>query len=229
MDLLGSILNTMDKPPSVSSSDKARIKKHREQIENEKDKQKQQVKQLRQMAEQKINAFVQNNKETRLKFLPMNQLCRNVIRELAEDAGLVSHSFGVEEEDRYTMLFKKESPPCEDELNTLRAGEEWSLDKAEEIGKKRKLEQLQEVEDQKVTEFSKNFKPAHNYKEKYELIIGTEVAKDAARKTETNKQYGFVPSENKKDHRSIEETLADIRKKKQKVKESESSTEKVDA
>jgi hypothetical protein len=37
----------------------------------------------------------------------------------------------------------------------------------------------------------KNFKPAHNYKEKYQHIIGLESAKEAAKKTETNKQYGF--------------------------------------
>ena len=47
---------------------------------------------------------------------------------------------------------------------------------------------------------------------------GKEVAKDGAKATEINKQYGLVPRENKKDHRSIEQTLNDIRaKKKQKV------------
>ena len=65
------------------------------------------------------------------------------------------------------------------------------------------------------------------YLDKYERLLGkaTDVggAKDAARKTQMNKQYGFVPSENKKDHRSIEQTLADIRaKKKQKVQDESS-------
>jgi hypothetical protein len=44
-------------------------------------------------------------------------------------------------------------------------------------------------------QMSKNKKPqaepAKNYKEKYEHLIGKESALDAAKKTVTNKQYGF--------------------------------------
>lgn len=66
-------------------------------------------------------------------------------------------------------------------------------------------------------------------------MIGQDAALDAAKKTETNKSYGFgkfdgklmrllyvvflVPSENKKDVRSIEQTLADIKAKKRKLNE----------
>ncbi|XP_008487907.1 sperm-associated antigen 7 [Diaphorina citri] len=185
-------------------------------INKEKDREKEKLKQLRKMAEEKINDFVNNSQESRLQFEPMEQLYRNVIRDIAEDAGVISYSFGIEGEDRYVMLFKKQNPPSEDELATLRAGEEWNEDKAKEIAQKRKLEKLQEEDRQKVS-LPKNFKPAHNYKEKYQHIIGLESAKEAAKKTETNKQYGFVPSANKKDQRSIEQTLADIRKKKMKL------------
>lgn len=86
-------------------------------------------------------------------------------------------------------------------------------------------------------------KPKYNYKEKFQHLVGLEAAEQAARKTETNKSYGFgkfqhfslfiffnflfhilllVPSENKKDLRSIEQTLADIREKKRMKMESES-------
>lgn len=57
-------------------------------------------------------------------------------RDIAEDAGVISYSFGIEGEDRYVMLFKKQNPPSEDELATLRAGEEWNEDKAKEIAQK---------------------------------------------------------------------------------------------
>lgn len=86
-------------------------------------------------------------------------------------------------------------------------------------------------------------KPKYNYKEKFQHLVGLEAAEQAARKTETNKSYGFgkfqhfiififyflfhtlllVPSENKKDLRSIEQTLADIREKKRMKMENESS------
>lgn len=216
MDLLGSILNAMDKPPTLSSADKNKLKKQVEAANKERDQEKQNLKKLRSMAEEKINKFVNNNEETRLKFDPMEQIHRNVIRDIAEDAGIISHSFGIEGEDRYVMLFKKQNPPSEDELTTLRAGEEWNEDKAKEIAHKRKLDELDETDRQKLS-LPKNFQPTHNYKEKYQHIIGLESALEAAKKTETNKQYGFVPSANKKDQRSIEQTLADIRTKKMKL------------
>lgn len=214
----------MDKPPTLSLSDKTRIKNQKEAFNKAKDEEKGKLRQLRKMAGDKINEFLNNSQETRLKFDPMEQLHRNVIRDIAEDAGVISYSFGMEGEDRYAMLFKKQNPPTEDELITLRAGEEWNEEKAQELAQKRKLDQLVEEDKQKVS-LPKNFKPAHNYKEKYQHIIGLESAKDAARKTETNKQYGFVPSANKKDQRSIEQTLADIRKKKMKLTHNSDSTD----
>lgn len=54
------------------------------------------------------------------------------------------------------------------------------------------------------------------YKQKYAHLIGQEAALDAAQKTNVNKSYGEVPSENKKDQRSIEQTMADIKAKKMK-------------
>lgn len=34
-------------------------------------------------------------------------------------------------------------------------------------------------------------KPKYNYKEKFQHLVGLEAAEQAARKTETNKSYGF--------------------------------------
>lgn len=82
---------------------------------------------------------------------------------------------------------------------------------------------------------SEVFVPNSNYKDKYVHLIGQDAALEAAKKTESNKSYGFgnylqfflalipvinllhfplVPSENKKDIRSIEQTMADIQAKK---------------
>ena len=51
-------------------------------------------------------------------------------REVAEVAGLTSYSFGEEDFDRYTMLFKKESPPTEDEIAAYKRGEEYDEEAA---------------------------------------------------------------------------------------------------
>lgn len=56
--------------------------------------------------------------------------------EIAQDAGMVSYSFGEEGVDRYIVVYKKESVPSEDELNALRRGEEWNEEKAKQIAEK---------------------------------------------------------------------------------------------
>ena len=50
---------------------------------------------------------------------------------------------------------------------------------------------------------------------------GKETVKEAAKVTQVNRKYGFVSSENKKDQRSIEQTLADLRAKKKQKKDEE--------
>lgn len=48
---------------------------------------------------------------------------------------------------------------------------------------------------------------------------GNEQVKEATKVTQINRKYGFVSSENKKDQRSIEQTLDDIRAKKRQKKD----------
>lgn len=53
----------------------------------------------------------------------------------------------------------------------------------------RKEEQLDDQKNNKKKQ--EEFIPVSNYQTKYQHLIGLETAKEAARKTETNKQYGF--------------------------------------
>ncbi|XP_054273319.1 sperm-associated antigen 7 [Macrosteles quadrilineatus] len=212
MDLLGSILNSMDKPPSVSEKQKSLMKKQRDEMLKKQKAEKEKLKKFREEMDKKINVFLQDDKETRLRFTPMDQVYRGIIHDVAEVAGLMAQSFGEEGVDRYIILFKKEFPPSEDEITTLRNGEEWNEEKAKEIVMKRELENKLKAEE--ASRKPEKFVPNSNYKEKYQHLIGLDAALEAAKKTETNKQYGFVPSENKKDQRSIEQTLADLQAKK---------------
>ncbi|KAK3740264.1 hypothetical protein QZH41_017830, partial [Actinostola sp. cb2023] len=50
--------------------------------------------------------------------------------DVAEVAGLTTFSFGEEEVDRYVMLFKKEFPPPDEELEAYRNGEEYDPETA---------------------------------------------------------------------------------------------------
>lgn len=56
--------------------------------------------------------------------------------DVAEVAGMTAYSFGEEDVDRHIIVFKREYPPTEDELATLRNGEEWTEEKAKELARK---------------------------------------------------------------------------------------------
>ncbi|XP_012057988.1 PREDICTED: sperm-associated antigen 7 homolog [Atta cephalotes] len=217
MDLLGSILKSMDKPPSVNEKQKALMKKQREEFQKCQKAEAEKLKLFRQKVEEKINKFVQDDNAKEYKFPAMDQIYRSIIHDVAEVANILAYSFGEEGVDRYIMIFKKEHAPSEDQLNTLRKGEEWNEEVAKRLKEERERKAKEETEYAKSRKRKENFVPNSYYKDKYQHLIGKEAALEAARKTEANSSYGCVPSENKKDQRSIEQTLADIRAKKRRL------------
>lgn len=217
MDLLGSILNSMEKPPPVNNKQKALMKKQQEEYQKRQKAEADRLKTFRKRVEEKINKFLQDDAAKEYKFPAMDQIHRSIIHDVAEVANVWAYSFGEEGVDRCIMIFKREHAPTEDQLNVLRRGEEWNEEVAKRIQEER-LRQAKEEEELLHTKKTKdNFVPNSYYKDKYQHIIGKEAALEAARKTEANSSYGCVPSENKKDQRSIEQTLADIRAKRRKL------------
>lgn len=224
MDLLGSILNSMQKPPSVSEAQKKAIKKHKEALEKKQKEEKNILNKFCARVEEKINNFITDGTKPYLQFDPMDQMYRSVIRDVATTAGAQVYSFGQEGIDRYCVVYLKDKGPSDDELTVRRAGGIWDEEKAVEMAQRRiEMEKLAALENEE----EKNRKRKHGkeelsgtfYKQKYAHLIGQEAAIDAAQKTNMNKSYGEVPSENKKDLRSIEQTMADIKAKKVKKAE----------
>ncbi|XP_030561580.1 sperm-associated antigen 7 [Drosophila novamexicana] len=228
MDLLDSILNSMDAPPTTNEQQKTLIKKQREMVERMQNKQKEELLRFRKYVEERMGRFAKDDR-TYIEFQPLDKVHRSVIHEIAENGGFIAMSFGREDEDRHSVVYKKEHPPSEDEVTARRNGEGWSKDIAKEYSERRKERLAQEqslIDKQSTSEASSSaahsssadtsaeVKPTSNYKTKYAHLIGESAALQAARKTETNQSYGFVPSKNKKDMRSIEQTLADIKAKK---------------
>lgn len=230
MDLLDSILNSMQKPPSASEAQKNAMRKQKEAMENRQKEERNMINRFRKRVEDKISNFIKDGTKPHLQFEPMEQMYRSIIRDVAEIAGLQVFSFGQEGVDRYSIVYMKDNGPSEDELTVRRQGGVWDEDKAAEMAlqhfakKKQAALDLEEERNRKrkrgKEELSGTF-----YKQKYAHLIGQEAAIDAAQKTNVNKSYGEVPSENKKDQRSIEQTMADIKAKKMKKAE----TEKKDA
>ncbi|XP_012135824.1 sperm-associated antigen 7 homolog [Megachile rotundata] len=231
MDLLGSILNSMDKPPTVSDKQKTLLKKQKEEYQKFQRAEAEKLKVFREKVEEKINKFLRDDNAKEYKFPPMDQIHRSIIHDVAEVANVWAYSFGEEGIDRHIIIFKREYAPSEDQLNVLRRGEEWNEEVAKKLVEERERQAREEIENTKSKKRKDNFIPNSYYKDKYEHLIGKEAALEAARKTEANSSYGCVPSENKKDQRSIEQTLADIRAKKRKLeantKESECTNKSI--
>lgn len=58
-----------------------------------------------------------------------------------------------------------------------------------DVCKLQKVEEQQKEEDRKIK--SEAIVPNSNYKDKYAHLIGQDAALEAAKKTETNRSYGF--------------------------------------
>ncbi|EZA55953.1 sperm-associated antigen 7 homolog [Ooceraea biroi] len=227
MDLLGSILKSMDKPPTTSDKQKELMKKQREEYQKRQKVEAEKLKLFREKVEETINKFLQDDNAKDYKFTTMDQLHRSIVHDVAEVANVWAYSFGQEGVDRHIMIFKREHAPSEDQLNTLRKGEEWNEEVAKRLKEERARKAREEAEYAKSKKQKDDFVPNSYYKDKYQHLIGKEAALEAARKTEANSSYGCVPSKNKKDQRSIEQTLADIRAKKRKLEmNNETSSDK---
>ncbi|KAK0061191.1 sperm-associated antigen 7, partial [Biomphalaria pfeifferi] len=177
---------------------------------------------FKQKIQKRIHEFIKDGTQEKLKLEPMDKVLRAIVHDVAEVAGLASFSFGLEEDDRYVMLWKKEFAPSDEELLAYRKGEEWDPEKNKELQRQREVEEQLE-KDRKSNPYKDT--PSSNYRDKYKHLIGDEAAKEAARGLVSNSQYGFVPSKNKQDSRTIEQVLADTRaRKKQKVEHNPSQS-----
>uniref|UniRef100_A0A667H4D1 Sperm associated antigen 7 n=1 Tax=Lynx canadensis TaxID=61383 RepID=A0A667H4D1_LYNCA len=188
-DLLGSILSSMEKPPSLGDQESRR--KAREQaarLKKLQEQEKQQKVEFRKRMEREVSDFIQDSRQIKKKFQPMNKIERSILHDVVEVAGLTSFSFGEDDECRYVMIFKKEFAPSDEELESYRRGEEWDPQKAEE---KRKLKELaQRQEEEAAQQGPVVVSPASDYKDKYSHLIGKGAAKDAAHMLQANKTYG---------------------------------------
>lgn len=100
-------------------------------------------------------------------------------------------SFGIDGVDRYIVVYKKEHMPSEDEIQGRRNGEQWTEELAEEYAQRRERDLLAREQTAAESEETEDVEPKTNYKAKYVHLIGEDAALEAAKKTETNKSYGF--------------------------------------
>lgn len=236
MDLLDSILSGMEKPPTIRKpviKDKEKREKY-EKLQKERQeaakKEKEMLDSFRKDFSRKIKSFVttptnDDIKTYRLQLKPMNKFYRSIVREVCEteeyEQEIVVHSFGTEEVDRHCIVWKKGYEPCDDELRAMKLGVEYKPPKDDEVDE-------DDGESNNDQPQASTIDGKDKFWSKYEKIIGENASGvESARIVMPAKQYGCVPIENKKDQRSIEQMIDDIRKtKKQKIANDESDSNK---
>ncbi|KAM3820867.1 sperm-associated antigen 7 [Vipera latastei] len=211
-DLLGSILSSMEPPPRLDDREARRAKEQSARLRTLQEQEKRQKTAFRKRMEREVSAFLQESSEPRRRFRPMSKIERSILHDVAEVAGLASFSFGDDDDSRYVMLFKKEFSPCDEELEAYRRGEDWDPRQAEE--RRRAKEAAQRRAEEEALRGPAEATPPSDYKDKYSQLVGWVAVKDAAQVMEANKSYGCVPVANKRDTRSIEEAMNEIRAKK---------------
>ncbi|XP_042899584.1 sperm-associated antigen 7 homolog isoform X2 [Parasteatoda tepidariorum] len=189
MDLLGSILNSMEKPPSASTERNKMMQKQKKIMEKQQAAQKAKLNSFREKIEKEINEFIQDSQKQKHKFAPMDKVYRNIVHDVADIAGLCAFAFGEEEVDRYVMIFKKEHAPSDEELAAYRKGVEYDPQKAKELALQKEKERLQELEESKTRKQQAG--PVNNYAAKYEKLVGSDAGIAAAKIATPNKQFGF--------------------------------------
>jgi hypothetical protein len=160
----------------------------------------------------KLAAFLKDDKLATMQFEPMEKVFRSVIIETTEESNssLYCHTFG--KEDRYVIVYKNQ--PSELEIEARRYGDYTKWNKEIEAEYKKKKEQ--ETALQTPTSISNVDGTGEGSREqskgsKKSKLIHLECE---AITSDLNRNYGMVSTELKKDTRSIEQTLNDIQQKK---------------
>lgn len=224
MDLLDSILNGMEKPPTIRKPEikdkekREKFEKMQKQRQEAERKHKEMLNRFRHDISKRIRAFVNlpttdDPKSTKYVLKPMNKIFRSIVHEACEEHenDIVVHSFGTEEVDRHCIIWKKGYEPCEEEIRSMKIGVEYKPSNAED--------DEDDDNEPEASSSGQNEEGKDKFWAKYEKIIGENASGvESAKVALPAKQYGCVPIQNKKDQRSIEEMINDIRKnKKQKT------------
>jgi len=208
-------MNKMEKPPvmPVSKERQEQQRKQQEALKAANEAEKEKWRKFRADIQSGLEHFMSEGRIS-LSYPSMDKTRRTIVHDVVEALGLQAFSFGIEDVDRHVVVYKEGHVPCEDELNCLRRGEPYDPEK---IALQRQQKLLEEQEQSRRKRMSME-ETKTNYKDKYSHLIGTEAGISAAAVAVPNKSFGFVPSENKKDQRSIEQTLKDIQEKRKKRK-----------
>lgn len=157
----------------------------------------------------KLAAFLKDEKLATMQFEPMEKIFRSVIVETTEESNssLYCHTFG--KEDRYVIVYK--NPPSELEIEARRYSDytKWNKEIEAEYKKKKEDLALATTSTSSSSDRSAYGAETQSKPNKKSKLIHLE-----CEAIDIKSNYGMVSTELKKDTRSIEQTLNDIQQKK---------------
>nr|XP_051683118.1 sperm-associated antigen 7-like [Oryctolagus cuniculus] len=158
-----------------------------EQAAHLKKLQEQEKQEFHKRMEKELSDFIQDSRQIKKKSQPMNKIERTTPQDVVEVAGLTSFSCREDDDSCDAMIFKKESAPSDEELDSDRCTEDWDLQKVEDKQKRKELAQWEE-EEEAVQWGPVVVNPGSGYKDKYSHLIGKGAAKDAAHMLQADKR-----------------------------------------
>lgn len=170
------------------------------------------IKNFKVKIQNKLAAFLKDEKLETMQYDPMEKVFRSVIIETTEESNssLYCHTFG--KEDRYVIVYK--NPPSELEIEARRYFDyvKWNKELEAEFKKKKEETALATTSTTEPSgEGSNKDHRDHNKSNKRSKLVHLECE---AIGTDLNRNYGMVSTELKKDTRTIEQTLNDMQEKK---------------
>eukprot|EP01090_Pellita_catalonica_P016629 TRINITY_DN4811_c0_g1_i1.p1 TRINITY_DN4811_c0_g1~~TRINITY_DN4811_c0_g1_i1.p1 ORF type:complete len:217 (+),score=50.48 TRINITY_DN4811_c0_g1_i1:72-722(+) len=209
MDLLDSILTSINKTTEVRKI--AQIKEATEQKQKKKqhELEKLKQKQWRMDVVRKLNEYVATDTETPIHFAPMTKIYRLIVHEVAERNALVSHSFGLDENDRITVVYKSTFAPTVEDYKKMSEFYVEGMPPKEMESMLKKLKNGEEIQPS-----ANNQDALDNYnagdKARVEQVYRN---KKKYKKLETADPGFIILNTKKRDRRSIEEIQSELQQK----------------
>jgi len=208
MDLLDNLLNEMDNH-IVSRTSSSYFRQQQEQNRIRKaleEEEKKRYQEFRNKVTKDVLMFLKNTEHKQMRYPPMDKPHRLIIREVATDSDLVSHSFGSDEV--FVIVYKQHTAPSPEVLKhleqkyrgELRDGQESSCNITTTSTSTTECKTTKKL-DPPSTVTPDSTVPAYQRKEKYRKILA-------------NSDTLFVLNQKKRDLRSIEQIQLDMQAEK---------------
>eukprot|EP00050_Salpingoeca_kvevrii_P007784 m.298599 g.298599 ORF g.298599 m.298599 type:complete len:247 (-) comp13907_c0_seq1:1693-2433(-) len=228
MDFLDNLLSSVEAPARRTDPQAEQERARQAAIKKQQEENKQKLQEFTKKIYGDLNSFLRDSKRRILKFPPMDNVHRSAIHDACATHTLVSHGFGADGVNRAVVVFKEEVAPTPEQLTMMDRNlcyDECMEDlKANEAKAKALADQKARRAAEEAEAAAKPAAPvAEGYRNKMQKRFQDQLEVKAP---SADAQFGMVSTELKRDKRSVEEAMRDIRaRKKARVEDEDAAVE----